>query len=758
MTSVHLRAASKAGSEIYHYRLYSVPDVLSQVTTFIRAGMLVRDAYAKAGRMQTHLDLLAQNGVATSAPFSETSIKEQDGRQFSIDGEMLQGSPSFNNFKLTLFPDAVFLPLVTAIRELNTEVWLEITCEQAVTDCPPLKAGEMYWPRKERLYFWGKLLKNDSSGAVDRETRKLTSAQYSKTVIDHAGTLDMTFVHWMKVRGAQTASYWLDQVKATVLLPVGTLPTDPHLPDNDPNALGIIPIAAGDPSIASYQFVRASTLLYKLVQQLSPTALFAMADQRLTNFTLNQPETPASVAQGALQIALGKLTNGTFSTDTLDQIWIPIRMVTYYETDGTFDYYLVGNSPLFESPARDGSIGPMSLYNIKDLAEAIVRLPEEFFFKWGVELPTLDDVATAPAQRNGRADAYERQRLWQACSRWLFQPVEQPTSKIYSLSPDEKTIKYNPAAQWLTGATYDMPTPNNTGPAHWAYITGADEDLKNDYAGKLLFRFTAYFFTNLTSIQYQQSGVELWIGPDDMSLVDIEEYSGVQGFLPNDDSAFFGSAIDWALAHAYFMVLRWGHCRAQIEFDNYGRAIEPFGASSTRLAIKPKRTFGLGDIGDFPLLRSFTMQTGLLPVLTYTVQEITMTPKKPTHIKAIEITPPKTSGAGGAINQAETPYVPVHKTTIVTHITKPTGGSITGVQSIQATITPGFYPVASVKVAIDGVFLDYAEAMTANADGTSSYAFSWNTGPLAHTMHTITVTAFDTAGNSGSDTKTVTTY
>jgi hypothetical protein len=143
MDSVHYACSAKAGSEIYHYRLYSVPARRIQFNTMS----------STAGHMRAHLDLLVQGHAEKPVEFSSLLIKEHGDRTFSIDGEMLQGSCTFQNLNFTLAADATFTDLITAIRDLNTEIWLEITVEQQATDIPQLRAGAFYWPRKTRSFF-----------------------------------------------------------------------------------------------------------------------------------------------------------------------------------------------------------------------------------------------------------------------------------------------------------------------------------------------------------------------------------------------------------------------------------------------------------------------------------------------------------------------------------------------------------------------------------------------------------------------------
>lgn len=82
------------------------------------------------------------------------------------------------------------------------------------------------------------------------------------------------------------------------------------------------------------------------------------------------------------------------------------------------------------------------------------------------------------------------------------------------------------------------------------------------------------------------------------------------------------------------------------------------------------------------------------------------------------------------------------------NITSPaSGASVTGTVDIAATASDNI-AVSSVRFSIDGT--------VAATDNTSPYNFSWNTSSVAAGIHTITVAAYDAAGNTSSHTINVT--
>jgi hypothetical protein len=597
-----------------------------------------------------------------------------------------------------------------------------------------------------------------------REKRTRAATNYLADGRTHPGRIEMVFVHWLKVIGAAGGFYqgrgggsgtlagawyfgvnaWLNSIKDFKPMPPGFTTAKIH-----DGALGSIVQPHAQPPPA-WQFIRISELLYGLVEQVTPGSLFGIGDHRL-----HAPDSLSLLhsGNGALEMRTS-VTNGNVTTKSLAEIWIPIRMcvLAYADTTTNMDHYDVLDSPLFEMPDRNGQVGPMSLYNIKNLAEAIERLSAEFFFKYGVEIPTMDEAAQAPLALPNFP--YDRMSRWMATVRWMFQSVDEAIAYLY-LDPNEDTIEPTPAAQWLTNARYDLPTPKDTGPDHYEYSFGYDEDLQNDFSGKLLFRTTAAFRPTLSTLTFQPSGCELYLGPDEMHLGDIQHGSGTeQGVIVEfGPPGVKGHTMDWGEYHAYLHMMRWGNCRAQVEFDHHGRGIEPFGASAKNLSIKPKATFNLHDIGDFPLLRHFDLKTGLLPRITYAIQEITVAPKKPTHIKAIEIV--DLDNEGSPLNVRETedpPYVPPPPTLRVEGPT--TGTSITGG---SAPVTIAFEviehgeEVSSVKIFIDNNFLDYAEANALN-----TYSFTWDTTGLPLGAHVITIVAYDVQGQFGTATINVT--
>lgn len=81
-------------------------------------------------------------------------------------------------------------------------------------------------------------------------------------------------------------------------------------------------------------------------------------------------------------------------------------------------------------------------------------------------------------------------------------------------------------------------------------------------------------------------------------------------------------------------------------------------------------------------------------------------------------------------------------TSPVISITSPaSGASVSGSIDIAASASDNI-AVSSVRFSVDGVVL--------GSDNTSPYIFSWNTNSVSAGVHTITVTAFDAAGNNSS--------
>ncbi len=620
---------------------------------------------------------LAYVNKTTPTILDESLLSDPGKREDATDGDVTQGNPQFNNYELNLFSDPSLAPLMLALRDTSKELWLEVTIQQAwpgQSKYDNAGAGEMFWPRKERLFFWGKALRTSCGGAVDRQQGTKSAGTWKTETGVHTGTFKLTFVHWMKVLGTpalipNTTQYmkpriieWLSGCYD------GTWPPTLDVLSADGGATESMPATPGP------AYVRISTMLYQLLQLISPTSLFAIDDQRLRHFD-GLGDLPMSVSQGNIMMRDAMSTGGLtpFVTHQLAEV----QLERFFYLFDSWQYY--GGSPnlyyarftrydaaLFDAGLQtNGSYSPdsKSLYSMKDYCEALVRLTSEFNFEFGVELPTLEESGMPNGYTAMPNTFANRLTVWHAATRWLFPWSSTPLKFAYP-DPDQQSIQYIPAANWLSSATYNEPTPTIGGPAYEKVDFGWDPEHTNDFAGKTLFRFVAYTVDPYTLARTNDPiGVELYvgpIGPPPNLALEVEVYN-------NDGTPATGSFLssqDWAWYHAMLMMTRWGAPVAMIEFDNYSLALEPYGASNTK-AGPMTWTYSTGDLGDFPRARYFMMDPGMLhagpttglqsgvfaePII-FALYDVTFTPGKPTHIKGIEIAPPFGNGSGGTTLQ-----------------------------------------------------------------------------------------------------------
>lgn len=695
MNWLHLYTSVPIASEIYHVRLYTMPDAVTQQSTYKLAPDM----------LETHWALLQQN-APTPIVFDPDLIPDGGigGKTVSIDGEMLQGVPTYDNLKLSLVPDPLFQGIVNSTRDLFTELWVEIVVEQAVLDAPPAKPGQMFWPRKRRLFYWGKVSKKDSNGKVDEQDATTNGTNYPRNAIGHVGTFDLNIIHGFKVFASRPARTWLDSF--ALAHPFATTP-----------------------------FVTIAQIYYSLLQALSPTRLFAIADYRCTSDD-GLGEAFDSVSQGNVQFVEVAIDGHS----ALAEIAVLRRVAT-----GPSSYT---DSALFDNSK---SPGPLSLYNMKDLGECITRLTAEFNLRFQCEIPTLDEAGLLPDPFVSNLTVM-RQKFWLATSRWLFLEPDIAQAALYP-DPQAQTIGYTPAANWISSVTCTLPTPSGTGPDSGTMNLGVATELENNVTFKSLFRFRAFTEDSHGTRTYSMNCAELYVGPSDGSAW----VAAGQGTIQTESINFTWD--NWALLLAWLLIMRWGSGRALVEFDQHGRAIEPFGGSRQLNPVPCKKTFGLGDIGDFPLLRSFSMNPGLLYdpniIGNFSVYEIAFEPGKDTHIKGIETTTTTlltgTYGMDGIIPAPPTPPTTDTTPPTVTITTPRPAASVTGIVPVSVTATDDV-AVTNVRLFAGTTLVDF---LTASTSG-STYNFSWDTTALPNGPATLTAKAIDAAGNVGSATVTVT--
>jgi hypothetical protein len=572
----HYTAAVKKREGIYRVRIYDIPRSEPQ-------------GLYPAGSMENHKFNKLQYVQPSPLPNVLLEIGEIST---ALDNEFLDGTVSFRALKLTFAACKELRDVVTAARDLNKEIWCEVTLEQWITDAEKVQYPQFIAPRKTRLVFWGKLVRNQLKGTVANQsfvTRYLNRFGMIRKHLAHKGTLEMSFMHWLKVRGNAPVSEILDPIRALVPPP----PPGPPIPGVDIH----LPL---------------SQLLYRIVSFLNPTTLFACADNRLMQVDdLEDSEYGITHCNFVLR---DKYQGGGLTARFLWELQIKI---------------FVGGTPGYISALLDNSKNKssFSLYNLKDVNELLVKLSEELGYKFQVELPTFDEIQKRSVPTN---TLKARKQLWHAnTARWIFLDIDDDFVDL-GPRPLEGTIEYYPAAQWLKSITVEEPTADKCYPGPsvtWNNIYEGGADVTR----KLLFRFEMKRWSwvgGLPTAIDAEIGIEIYIKPL------LASGSSVVRTVTRDGYEFYN---DWAAFHVYLIYNRWGTLRSTVEFESYRLEIEPFGSSQK---IKPQRTFGFGDYGDFPMMRRFIGSFGLLyaddEAGDYSAFEISRPPGGNNKIRSVE--------------------------------------------------------------------------------------------------------------------------
>ncbi len=519
--------------------------------------------------------------------------------QSSFENELFQGSVEHQNFKLTLEADPVMAELVAAWRNLDADVWLEVTLESRAQNLPKRKAFTMAQPVKERLVWWGKLVRNEAAGFVDYQSF-LTSKGLVRnpTRKVHIGGLEMTFVHWLHVNFSRNASSFLNYYRAL------------H---------GLAPIDS------SNIYASVFSLFYYLIRYISPTKLVGLSDASLIDWQ-NQPVDSNGISTA---FRLDYTFNGdhvlpNHHTNSLFYLLVPRKQ--FNTTIGQFVY-----SPLFNSASdtSDHSAGENSLYTRwPTLGDALVTLSREFFLKFDVELPTLREAWEVEDLSFGYDNLKkDLEKRWPSASRWVFCSIDEVPLELTPI-PLEKSIKYNPAAVWIKSISITVPTYSDLVDTAVTHEVSQTEGKEISY--KTLFRFIGQNLNNrdvLGNPRDDRRGIELSL----MDASNLAEKVVATSVSFNRDGSTF-SYPTWNQFHVFKNLDLWGGTRAIVEFDHEGTGLElyPLGV----------RSFGLLNWSDFGNLHYFDAAPGLLYKNSefgrFSVIEVSRKPGGNTHVRGIE--------------------------------------------------------------------------------------------------------------------------
>lgn len=563
--------------------------------------------------METHWKYLQENfrdpvlfdgSSLPSDAFSSLRIETED--------EFRVGTPKFDNFTLKLYPDAIFTQLVYATRSPD-EIWIEITLTNKATDIPTLRKGEYFFPRKERLIFWGKCLPNNTAGHVDyQENTGEGSSSLLAASLVHDGSISFTFMHWL-VALAKSVSV------STILDEVRMLPHP-------------VPFAA---------FVRVQDLLYTIVKYSNPTLLFAISDHRLKPFEGNEAA-GLSVGQGNIQFNMRLLnTDNTVEAVELHDVYYLAR---WFFGGGGFAGWLA----FFDDGPADlnGKKTPPehSFYLWKDGREALLNITSEFELDLHVELPCFSDIealfnSKTSIKKASLNFATDRKSNWASCSRWLFVPKGM-VLKPFEFTPFEKTIDYNPCASWVTKARFEQPTAptSNASPNYTEFISYFEDG--TEITGNTLARLQAKKFLPGTMTIVPDASYDIY---NIFISNGAAPESATEAFIDVGGGLIYHS-FDWADIHAYAAIFRWGQPKATAELEFKGTGVEKFTEGV-------KNNYGFYDWGEFPLVRYVRLAIGLLGSATYRLLNIDRNIGANGSIKVIEIL----SSIGGV---APTPDLP----------------------------------------------------------------------------------------------------
>lgn len=566
----HYTTKVKKKEGIYTVRLYSVPVLEKQALCELPGTYWLA---LKPGTMDWHNRWLyggtkfmsdSEKDPPKEYPLPSGTVKEFGDNAAAMENEFLIANPDFKSLKLSLKPCKELQKMVSAMRELDFEVWCEISLEQWVANSHVAVYPEFIWPRKQRLWFWGQLIKAPTEGSVDYqgflpEYKGRAAMLRPSAFVDHKGNLDLEFKHWFKAIASSPVKDFLDDYKA-----------------NSPLAS-----AADADEVCGHFFER-------LVAWINPSFLFAATDYRLG---IGKNPFGVAVEPTIFDIDLSyTLADANGKTQkNLNRIYFPARIA------GDWSPLLLDND------------GEFSLYKLKDVGELMTRFSEEFQLKFQCEAPCFEDIQNLnyfPDDRfNGGNNLRHWQANWQAVSRWLFLEIDRQFVDFF-VRPIEKVVKYKPTATWLNKIHIDEPSPDGMDPsyAEWKH----EREGGFEYTRKLLLRFIGQRYQWLSD----GHGGFSYVLADDARGFELKIYD--PDFL---DLQFVKTASvygDWATFHVQYIFNLWAGVRSIIKGTSRGIGVEPFGRNTKSLTANKPRGFGFYDMGDFPLLRRFLGDPGVL--------------------------------------------------------------------------------------------------------------------------------------------------
>lgn len=720
---MHLLTHKDTRDGIYHVRIYSVPRREDQE----------RSDNGDVGSMPRHWEYILAENPKGPTNFDERLVSIGSNK-VAIDGEFLLGAPEFSNVKLTLRSDTIFYDIITEARNLNRELWCEICLEQPITDCPPLKAHELFYPKKKRLWFWGKLLRHDTKGKVN--TQEIISEGADKLIrtktAKHSGDLELPFVHWLKVIGSEPVEQFLLDYRSKFIQP------EEHF--------------------------LVSDFFYAIIKKITPVQHFMVADHRLVTAD-KYGDSIRSVSR--CNFELERTLKG--NVNLTKQLWELEGAMRIQSGQAQTSNYTVLFHHKGDTGPNDKDHGEHSLFaRWKDMSQAIYEFSREFFLRFQVELPCMEDSYHPNIPRGYRENLTHVRALYPAsCAKWLFMEVDQK-QKRYHATTLKGTLEYSPAAMWIKKIKIEEPNfvysdvvkpSRQYDEFEYPYEGGQDVGYK-----------TIFSFIRQVAKWNTVTGVHDWVDEfhgcelfvrNDNNVPDTEyvRYVNYPIKNPNAPGALFNSVgVTWANVHLRNMMDIWGGVRATVSFDAKRIGIEPFGASNKNITPKPKATFGLYDWGEFPLLRGLDIKIGLLfgpetndSIGDFTVIDIDREPEGNSKVTLL---------MRGEYTTVDIPLDDDPDITMLPppppppHNTPPTitfdNGDITGASgnayAIPLTAIDD-YGVVRVKMYLDGAFLGNAIHGTGN-----EWTFSWNTLLTTNGAHTMQARAEDDEGLFGYNT------
>jgi hypothetical protein len=261
MKWIHYTFTKTVGSSTYRFRLYSNDGAGHYAGAYGGVhGPQPRkpgDPFHKNSLAQHYFELLDPSNpdIKCSQVELHTELLRSFGRHgVDKDSEVSQGIPEYQMFSIELASVPELMDLIEAIRDPETQVWLEVVLVQPVLDAEPLP-GRFCAPRRERMLFWGRMARPESKENVKRQqtTTAGRSKSYKPKANWHLGTISLSFVHWLKIRCEESVTDVLTEIRQE------------HCPITVDTDLDI----------------QVSKVLYRLLKYISPTPLIACSDWRL---------------------------------------------------------------------------------------------------------------------------------------------------------------------------------------------------------------------------------------------------------------------------------------------------------------------------------------------------------------------------------------------------------------------------------------------------------------------------------------------